>query len=284
MRRLIVPAAVIAVVLSLVPQAVASSASIEQACSRGETGVECSGRVVVTAGPGERNRVTFSGFAPGTESSLPVTVATVVDQGAPLRAGTGCVQLSAHRVRCDPDRSPYRGDPVEPVISTGDGADRVTIAGGSSTVLGGSGNDRIVANNPSYGGTLKGGAGDDRIRSAAPLYPASDDVLEGGRGDDALSASDGQPLRGGSGDDRLTGSEQPDEMDGGSGRDRLLGRDGGDKLNGGSGRDRIHGGDGGDRIVSRDRARDRVNCGRGRDKVRADGRDRALRCERVRRR
>jgi Ca2+-binding RTX toxin-like protein len=275
MRRMILPPAVLAVVLSLAPQAVASTASFEQACSRGQSGAECSGRVTVTAGPGERNRVTFNGFAPGTESSLPVTVATVVDRGAPLRAGTGCEQVSANTVRCDPGRSPYRGDPAEPVISTGDGADRVTIAGGSSTVLGGSGNDTIVAVNASYGGTLRGGAGDDRIRSRAPLYPSSGDVLEGGPGDDALSGWDGQPLKGGSGNDRLTGSEQDDEMDGGSGNDRLVGRAGADRLKGGSGRDRID---------SRDRSRDRVDCGRGRDRLRADRRDRVRRCERVRHR
>ena len=281
--RIIAPSAVLAVVLALAPQAMASSASLEPACAPGKTGAQCSARLVVTAAPGERNRVTFYGYHPGDESSIQITTATVVDEGAPLRAGTGCAQLSANRVRCDPDRSPYRGDPAEPLVSTGDGADRVTIPRGSSTVLGGSGNDKILAKNASQGGALKGGDGDDRIRNAAPPPTVRGFGVEGGRGDDVLSSYLGVPLKGNSGNDRLTGGEDFDRMDGGSGRDRLAGGDGEDRLNGGSGRDRILGGDDADRIVSRDRSRDRVNCGRGRDRLRADGRDRARRCERVRR-
>jgi Ca2+-binding RTX toxin-like protein len=279
-RRMLVPPTVLAVVLFVVPQAMASRASVEPECLPGAIRpAQCKGKLVVTAEPGERNRITFSGPTDYVDSAPEFTVQTVVDRGAPIHAGTGCDQVSAHKVRCDPAKDAYETDiPAETTISTGDGADRVTIIDGASTVLGGSGNDRILAK--AAVDTLKGEAGNDRIRSTSP----EGGVIEGGRGNDSLSSKYQQTLRGDSGNDRLTGSGDSDSIFGGSGRDRLLGRGGDDELNGGSGRDRISGGGDDDAIVSRDSFRDRVNCGSGRDKLRADGRDRALHCERVRRR
>ena len=55
-------------------------------------------------------------------------------------------------------------------------------------------------------------------------------------------------------------------------------------MTGGRGNDIVTGGSGNDAISVRDGRRDRVNCGRGRDRVRADRRDRLRGCERVRRR
>ena len=279
MRRMIVPPAALAVVLSLVPQAVASSASVEPQCRQDPTyGNVCSSRVVVTAAPGERNRINFRGLAPAPDMAPDVTVVTVEDLGAPLQAGKGCVQVSANKVRCDPETWTWGRDLERQVISTGDGADRVTTVG-DVTVLGGSGNDRILTGNGNVV-RLRGEAGDDRLHSTS----SSPAILEGGPGNDALSGKNQQTLRGNSGNDRLTGSADSDFMNGGSGRDLLLGKAGGDQMQGGPGRDRILGGKGQDEIVSRDGSRDRVDCGRGRDRLRADGRDRARRCERVRRR
>lgn len=283
MRRLLLPPAVFAVVLFLVPQAMASRAVVEPECAPGAMFPDqCAGKLVVTADPGERNRITFSGPTNYVDSAPEFTVQTVVDQGAPIKAGTGCEQVSTHKVRCDPARDAFQTDiPAETLISTGDAADRVTIIDGATTVLGGSGNDRLIAKAAVV--TLKGEAGNDRIRSESP----QGGVLDGGRGSDSLSVgkdTNSLVVRGGPGNDRLTGNISDDILNGGSGRDLLLGRGGDDDLNGGSGRDRIFGGAGADAIVSRDRFRDWVNCGGGRDKLRADARDRALHCERVRRR
>jgi hypothetical protein len=65
---------------------------------------------------------------------------------------------------------------------------------------------------------------------------------------------------------------------------RRPGRGGDDRIVGGDGDDRMSGGTGDDTIVSKDRYRDTIHCGPGRDGVVADYRDRIGRdCEDVRR-
>lgn len=105
------------------------------------------------------------------------------------------------------------------------------------------------------------------------------------------NAKCGTVLRGTPDDDRLIGTGAGERIVGGKGADKLngrggddcvLGKGGGDRLTGGSGKDHIAGGRGADRIRSRDGRRDVVNCGPGRDRVRADKADRLHACERVR--
>ncbi len=151
---------------------------------------------------------------------------------------------------------------------------------------GGSGKDRLVGT--AFGDRLLGGRGNDRLSGGA-----GKDCLGGGRGNDRLS--------GGSGNDRVSGESGNDRVGGDSGNDRLSGGSGRDRLNGGRGRDRVSGGSGNDRISAggadrvnagsgndfinaRNRRTDRIDCSRGRDRVRADRRDRLRRCERVSRR
>jgi Ca2+-binding RTX toxin-like protein len=116
------------------------------------------------------------------------------------------------------------------------------------------------------------------------------DRLSGGRGDDRLLGDDSR--RGTAGNDRLAGDSGDDLLVGGSGRDRLLGNEGNDRLSGGRGNDRLKagpgrngllGGSGDDRLNTMNGRLDRINCGPGRDSVRADRFDRLRRCERVRR-
>jgi Ca2+-binding RTX toxin-like protein len=114
-----------------------------------------------------------------------------------------------------------------------------------------------------------GGPGNDKV------IPAPGDTLpeesfvsaDGGRGDDVLiaPAGPGAILRGGRGNDVLTG------------------RVGEDDLTGGPGRDLLSGGGGNDELDSRASAPDRVRCGPGHDRVKADRRDRPRGCEVVRR-
>jgi hypothetical protein len=67
--------------------------------------------------------------------------------------------------------------------------------------------------------------------------------------------------------------------------DLICGRNGADRITAGAGRDNVLGGRGNDTILARDRALDAISCGRGRDRVAADRRDRVSRdCERVTRR
>ena len=82
--------------------------------------------------------------------------------------------------------------------------------------------------------------------------------------------------------DTLRGTNGPDSLFGLGGRDILYGFSGPDTLVGGIGADRLFGGAGNDTILARDRARDTIACGSGRDVVQADPTDLVARdCERI---
>ena len=86
---------------------------------------------------------------------------------------------------------------------------------------------------------------------------------------------------GGTGNDQLYGDSATNELRGGPGRDIVNGNAGNDILVGGSGRDQLYGGTGNDVISADDGVADAVDCGEGRDAVRADRSDYVFRCERV---
>ena len=129
------------------------------------------------------------------------------------------------------------------------------------------------------GETLTGTRAGDRI-----LALRGNDVLKGLRGDDCLLGGSGRDrLAGGPGEDGLSGGPGKDRLSGGSGKDRLSGGRGRDTLSGGRAKDSFNGGSGADTIKSADGRKERVRCGKGKDRVRADAADRLLGCERVRR-
>ncbi len=99
------------------------------------------------------------------------------------------------------------------------------------------------------------------------------DMLVGLGGDDCLS--------GGSGDDLLDGGAGNDVLLGGDGRDALVGGSGHDTISGGAGRDMVSAGAGDDTINAADDVAETIDCGPGRDRVRADLDDRLKHCERV---
>jgi Tol biopolymer transport system component len=94
-------------------------------------------------------------------------------------------------------------------------------------------------------------------------------------------ANDNDRISGRGGDDALFGGPGSDRLVGGSGADFLSGGSGHDRLVGGPGRDRIEAGGGSDSINSADGRRELVDCGFGRDTVKADRRDVLSGCERV---
>jgi Ca2+-binding RTX toxin-like protein len=115
------------------------------------------------------------------------------------------------------------------------------------------------------------------------------DILKGRRGDDCLFGGVGSDrLSGSSGDDRLLGDDSDsgvrgnDRLFGNAGNDLLAGGSGNDRLTGGSGRNRLRAGSGNDRLNTVNGSLDRLNCGSGRDTVRADRVDHVRRCEQVR--
>lgn len=155
---------------------------------------------------------------------------------------------------CDP--SPY-GE----VDCAGRSAARWVGTPGNETLVGTNGRDALYG----LGGndTLIGRPGADCLFGGAGR-----DVLRGGAGSDQL--------RGGGGNDRLLGGPRQDTLWGGPGNDTL---------NGGNGKDVIRGGPGNDRINAIDRKPDRIVCGPGIDRVRADKKDKVGRnCEVVTRR
>lgn len=126
----------------------------------------------------------------------------------------------------------------------------------------------------------RGGSSDETYRASSGA-----DRLWGGSGIDRLFGDAGNDtIRGGNGNDVVDGGAGRDRLYGERGNDRLVGGSGNDVLDGGVGRDRIDGGAGNDVIYARDRARDVVRCGTGRDRVVADRSDVLVGCERVSRR
>lgn len=120
----------------------------------------------------------------------------------------------------------------------------------TSTINGGSGNDRIVATFSSLGVILNGDSGNDSI-----VGGAGDDCLQGGQGDDTLA--------GGSGADVLSGGDGADQLRGDSGMDTLQGNAGNDLLEGGEGDDLF-------RLISGD-DRDVISGGQGFDTITVEG-------------
>lgn len=165
-----------------------------------------------------------------------------------------------------------------------DGRDRIrgTLAG--DEIFGFAGNDSISGFEEQD--CIDGDDGDDRLYGGD-----DDDEIVGDAGDDIIDGDgDNDELFGGAGSDRLSGGFGRDRLAGGSGRDRLFGGPDNDKIYGENGSDRILVGDGrnfvdagrgNDSIDARNGERDRIICGPGRDRVRADRFDSLNGCERV---
>jgi Ca2+-binding RTX toxin-like protein len=100
---------------------------------------------------------------------------------------------------------------------------------------------------------------------------ARDDVLVGTRAGDRLN--------GRAGADSLSGARGRDCLSGGTGDDWLSGGSGADTIATGRGTNVVRAGAGNDRVNARNRRRDSIDCGRGRDTVQSDRRDRLRGCE-----
>jgi uncharacterized repeat protein (TIGR01451 family)/CSLREA domain-containing protein len=106
------------------------------------------------------------------------------------------------------------------------------------------------------------------------------DVLQGTKAGDRIRGLGGKDkLIGKKGADCLFGGKSSDKLFGGNGRDVLAGGDGKDILKGGKGKDKFGGGRGNDHILAADDVAEKINCGRGFDRVTLDPSDVAKNCE-----
>lgn len=249
--------------------------------------------------PAERNRVLVRRVGDAL---------LVVDAGAPLRPGSGCVASDARTARCEPASTPLVGYRLD-----GNDADDVIVIAGALApsqavaqprlLLGGSGADELIDGQDAS--TLAGGPGADRLSGgegadrflglgfgdgaeSADRDDSDSDVVDGGPGIDTadyqarrrdldLTLAGPRPGGGEAGEhDRLRGVEV---VLGGRGSDRIVGSPGPDRLEGNGGADRLYGGAGDDELIG-GLGVDDVRGGRGDDRVgtgagTSDGRDHA---------
>jgi Ca2+-binding RTX toxin-like protein len=136
------------------------------------------------------------------------------------------------------------------------------------------GGDDLLIGTPNAD-TIFGLGGNDVVRGLG-----GNDVLDGGAGGDNVDGGSGRDkLKGQKGNDTLTGGAGDDVLIGGPGNDKLNGGKGNDTLIGNGGKDSLVGGPGNDAINARDGVRELVKCGPGKDRVKADKKDRLSGCE-----
>ncbi len=167
------------------------------------------------------------------------------------------------------------GDGDVDTLSGGDGNDQLHGGLEHDSLDGGSGNDYLFGDDGQD--SITGDTGADHIYGGAGF-----DEIDAGDGNDRVYGDgDSDAISGGGGNDRLNGGAMADKIVGGAGRDVLIGGSGNDIIVDSSGANRIDAGPGADSINVHNGARDVVRCGRGRDRVRADRRDKLIGCEKV---
>ena len=278
-RRLTISALVAALMLLVATTALAGDGSIT-----GSVRDDPNGNGAPDAGEGTLPDVTV-GFDTNGDQALDVTTTTGADGTYSFRnldpgtykvvvvvpdgyqnTGPGAIEIEVKAGAINSDLPPFFirqsapdfdvefvTDSTKPtggddLLNGTDKADRIFGLGGNDVLLGLGGND-----------VLDGGAGNDN--------------LDGGSGNDTLKAQKGN--------DTLTGGAGDDVLIGGPGKDKLNGGKGNDKLVGNGAKDALVGGPGNDTINARDGVRELVKCGPGKDKVKADKRDRLSGCERT---
>jgi hypothetical protein len=183
----------------------------------------------------------------GFDASGPVT----------LTAGPGCTSLTPEIALCEHGLEDPTETPHHVVLLLGDSGVNADNAWASDAC-------GPFGPNP-FGCTVRvsGGEGID-IVFASDAGDANRSEVNGGPGADHLFAGEnGSRLIGGRGNDMLFG---------GPGRDMIRGGDGKDTIRGGFRADELRGGPGADTFYARDRYRDRVFGGLGRDRARVDRR------------
>ena len=175
----------------------------------GQTYVSADQLVISTGGASDRIGVSQrdDGTLDVSVNGRSFAVTTAEGQELTLRTGGGddVIEVAANVT-------------VNIVADTGEGEDKVDIAGsGDNRIDAGAGNDSV---------TLSGGGRNDVFGGGG------DDVIQGGRGVDVI--------HGGDGNDRIDGGAGRNFLEGGAGNDVIHSRGAGDMVSGGLGDDTIH--------------------------------------------
>ncbi|MDX3453953.1 calcium-binding protein [Streptomyces sp. ME02-8801-2C] len=260
--------------LAAVPLVLAGTAGAATASAKAEVSFN-DRELSYTAAPGQSNKLTVTeSYANDTDITF------AVDDVVPISVGRGCAYPNPAdhtNVRCTvvtvDSQSPY----AVLRMDLGDGNDvvdftnRTDQAYYSNSIFLGAGKDMLTDRGSVDANYVEGGAGDDTI-SAGPASFVRDgdgndtitttgDIAEGGKGNDVLrGGAGGQSLSGEDGNDTLYGGTGDDVMYGGKGNDVLWGNSGIDQMWGNSGDDKLYGGPG----------RDVLSGGPGRNVVRQD--------------
>ena len=152
--------------------------------------------LIYEAATGEANDL----FMAGQSAVEPGTV-TLRDEGAPVAAGAGCVQVDPNEVSC--------ASIWETHLGLGDLGDIFTMASGLATVLAGTGDDHLTLCSHGCRARLEGEDGDDIL-----IAGNGNSILRGGPGADTLT--------GGSGRDEVHGGLGPDTISTGAGLDAIF--------------------------------------------------------------
>jgi Ca2+-binding RTX toxin-like protein len=204
----------------------------------GTTGSES---IAVTPGPKDTVKARVGGVSLGTFSPTGKIVVYGQAGDDKIRVANR-VGLPAWLYGGDGDDT-LRGTGLADVLVGGAGNDVILAGAGIDDVDGGDGDDFLVgARGPDV---LMGGAGNDAIRAGA-----DNDWVDGSAGDDVITGGTGHDtLFGGAGDDRVNAGDGRDLALGGGGNDTLTGSLGRDMLIGGLGSD-IMSGSGGDLLIA----------------------------------
>jgi Ca2+-binding RTX toxin-like protein len=204
MRKAVIVIAALAVTAAAAPAANAASVSFDP-----------DGTLVVTAAPGETNKILFfpSAFGDGR-------IVTSAQEGDPTSSSSACEVSDYGGTYCA--WNPGAGVRVD----LGDGDDRGSVSSqfpenARFAISGGSGNDELAAAYDGGPTALDGGPGDDSVVGG----PGADS-LNGGDGNDTVEGHGGpDSVAGGAGDDLLSGDankgKSADSIDGGPGTDRI---------------------------------------------------------------
>jgi Ca2+-binding RTX toxin-like protein len=179
----------------------ASSVRMVRTTASNGRGTDITKTITYRAAAGEANRLTVNFLGSTGPEGSATRRYSVIDSGATISAGAGCIHVSAHRADCSSS-----DEAIDVYDSVSEAVDAQLLDGNDS---GASGLDQDTDTSSQGGVEVKmdGGSGDDVLWA-----PNTFATLNGGRGSDRIIGSDRTDFLdgGGGGRDEIHGGDQPD--------------------------------------------------------------------------